>query len=302
MITMPAGLHGAHLRTRLHAHLGRVALRTAIAEGRLVSYSRTVLVQRELMVEFPTRAAAALLTAGSGAVLTSHTSAWVHGCTAAETDRVHLLIGYDQRHRPRPGEVVHQANYDPADVIEIEGLRCLTLEPTLAEILCRARRSTALACTDQALAVVEPNERAAFKTDLEVRISRRPDPRGRRQGLFLLDIATGLPESPAESGLLLMIVEAGFPPPEPQHPVLDLGGREVWRLDFAWPQQRVALEYDGYAAHVNRADADRARDEDLRRRGWKVLRADVSDLRDPTRLFRCLTGELGVSHRQVRRV
>jgi very-short-patch-repair endonuclease len=66
-------------------------------------------------------------------------------------------------------------------------------------------------------------------------------------------------------------------------------------LDFAWPRLRIALEYDGYEAHENRRAEDAVRDADLKRRGWKVIRADASDLRDPTRLFRCLTEELGVS-------
>jgi very-short-patch-repair endonuclease len=60
------------------------------------------------------------------------------------------------------------------------------------------------------------------------------------------------------------------------------------------------VEYDGYAAHVDKAEADRARDEDLRRRGWKVLRADVSDLRDPTQLFRHLSVQLGNPERRTR--
>ncbi|GAA1278009.1 hypothetical protein GCM10009634_21750 [Saccharothrix xinjiangensis] len=301
MITLPEGLHGAHLRTRLHHHLGRVELRNAIGDGRLVSYSRTVLVQRERMNQLPTRAAAALLTAGPSTLLTSHTSAWLHGCTAAETNRIHLLIGYHQRHRARPGEAVHQAHHDPAEVAVLDGLRCLALEPTLAELLCRADRPTALACTDQALAVMPPDRRAEIKTDLAVRIAQRPDVRGRRRGLFLVDVATGLPESPAESALLLMVVDAGFPPPEPQHRVTDLDGREVWRIDFAWPQSRIALEYDGYAAHATKAEADEAREEDLRRRGWKVLRANASDLRNPTRLFRDLSAALSVPKCRPRR-
>jgi hypothetical protein len=274
--------------------LGRAQLRDAIDEGRLVSYSRTVVIRREGMTDFRTRAAAALLSTGPGTLLTSHTSAYLHGCTAADTDRIHLLIGYGRKHRPRPGEVVHLTNYDPADVAVIEGLHCLSLEATLGELLCRARSSTALACADQALAFVGQEHIAEVKTDLAVRIARRPDPRGRRRGGFLLDLASGLPESPAESWLLLMVVDQGFPVPEPQFKIHDLQGREIYRLDFAWPHLRVALEYDGYEAHENRHADDAARDADLKRRGWKVIRADASDLRDPTRLFRRLGAELGM--------
>ncbi|MFE2753531.1 DUF559 domain-containing protein [Actinosynnema sp. NPDC059335] len=300
MIDLPPGLHGAYPRTRLHDHIGHQAVSRAIRDGRLVNFCRTVVIQRERMTDLRTRAAAALLMAGTDAVLTDHTAAWLHGCTAAETNRVHLLVDYDRRIRPRPDLAVHYHQYDPADVVNIDGLRCMALDYVIADLLCRARhRSTALACADQALGALPPQERASFKADLAVRISTRRDHRGRRRAVFLLDLATGLPESAAESSLLLTIAEAGFPLPEPQFSVRDLDGREIWRLDFAWPDKRVALEYDGYAAHVDKAQADRSRDEDLRRRGWKVLRADVSDLRNPVRLFRQLSVELGSPERRT---
>lgn len=301
MIKLPEGLHGAYPRTLLHAHLGSKELQRAIADGRLISYCRTVVIQRERMTSLHTRAAAALLMVGSGAALSNHTSAWLQGCTAAETSRVHLTMGYNRTIRPRPGLSIHQQDFDPADVVEVDGLRCLVLEHAITELLCRGRRNTALACADQALAQVAPEHRAEFKAELAVRITTRRDSRGRRQGAFLLDLATGLPESPAESALLLLIAEAGFPVPEPQYSVRDLDDREVWRLDFAWPDRRVALEYDGYAAHVDKADADQARDEDLWRRGWTVLRATASDLRDPTRLFRHLSTGLAAPKPKPRR-
>jgi len=300
MIQLPPGLHGAYPRTRLQDRIGAPAVSRAIREGHLVNYCRTVVIQRERMGSLHTRAAAALLMAGPDAVLTDHTAAWLHGCTAAETNRVHILLDYDRRLRPRPDVAVHYYQYDPADVVEVEGLRCMVLDYAIADLLCRGRhRSTALACADQALGALPPQQRAAFKADLAVRLANRRDQRGRRRGAFLLDLATGLPESPGESALLLTVADAGFPLPELQYSIRDLDDREIWRLDFAWPDARVALEYDGYAAHVDKAEADRVRDEDLRRRGWKVLRADVSDLRNPTRLFRQLSVELGGPERRT---
>ncbi|QFZ23268.1 DUF559 domain-containing protein [Saccharothrix syringae] len=301
MIQIPEGLHGAYPRTALHAHLGPKGLQRAIQDGHLVSYCRTVVIQRARMTNLHTRAAAALLMAGPDAALSNHTSAWLHGCTAAETARVHLTIGYNRAIRPRPGVAVHQQTFDPTDVIELDGLRCLVIEHAISEMLCRGRRSTALACADQALAQVASGQRSRFKADLAARIAARRDPRGRRQGLLLLDLSTGLPESPAESTLLLLIAEAGFPVPEPQYSVCDLDGREIWRLDFAWPDRRVALEYDGYAAHVGKADADQARADDLRQRGWTVLRGAAPDLRDTTRLFRHLSAALAAPTPRSRR-
>lgn len=49
-----------------------------------------------------------------------------------------------------------------------------------------------------------------------------------------------------------------------------------FRLDFAWPHLRIAMEADGW---VHRSDdqyvRDRERDHYLRARGWLVFRVDV---------------------------
>ena len=97
--------------------------------------------------------------------------------------------------------------------------------------------------------------------------------------------------------MLLTLYDAGLPIPSLQHPVHDIAGRERYRLDFAWEEPRVALEYDGWAAHESRAAADAARGAELRSRGWTVFHATAADLHDPTRLIRALGSAL-----QVRRL
>jgi hypothetical protein len=281
MIELPAGLHGAHLRSSLVNQIGLPAVRSFQRSGRLIVYSRQVLVDRQRRLEVLTRAAAALLMAGPRAVLASHTAALMHGCTAADAGVIHLLSGYDRQLRRRPGLVFHQGSFDEQDVLELHGVRVLALEAAIAEMLCSAIRTIALACADQALAGLGDGSRAEFKAEVAHRIVSRADPRGRRRAGILLELATGLPESPAESRLLLTVHDAGLPMPEPQFPVCDLDGRERYRLDFAWPDPMIALEYDGYAAHAERSESDAARDEDLQRRGWIVIRAGAADLRTP---------------------
>jgi hypothetical protein len=154
----------------------------------------------------------------------------------------------------------------------------------IAEMLCTTAGGMALACADEALGGLIPSVRGEFRAAVEHRIGRRPDPRGRRRAGVLLDLATGRPESPAESRVLLALFDAGLPVPELQFPVCDLDGRERYRLDFAWLEPMIALEYDGYAAHSGRSERDAARDEDLRRRGWIVIRVGAGDLRAPARM------------------
>lgn len=288
VIELPPGLHGAHRRADLHRDLGALRVRALQREGRLVRVTRDVLVDRARQLEFRTRAAAALLMAGGWAVLTSHTAATLFGCTAADSGRVHVLVGYDRPLRPTADIAVHHGSHDEQDVVVLDGLRISALECALAELLCRASRRTALACVDQALAMTPPNERAEFRAEVAHRIAIRKDSRGRRRAEILLDLATGLAESPAESWLLLGLYDARLPIPAQQVPVADLDGNVRYRLDFAWEEPRVALEYDGFAAHVSRVARDAARDDYLRRMGWTVFRATVADLKDPSELHAAL--------------
>ena len=72
-------------------------------------------------------------------------------------------------------------------------------------------------------------------------------------------LADGLTESPQETRLRLLLRRTGLPDPITQHVVRD-GSRFVARVDSAWPEHRLALEYDG-ARHGDPAQfrADRQR-------------------------------------------
>lgn len=51
-----------------------------------------------------------------------------------------------------------------------------------------------------------------------------------------------------ESEARLAMIDGGLPTPELQYELVD-GNGELRRLDFAWPDQRVAVEYDGTDWH-----------------------------------------------------
>lgn len=290
MNALPPGLHGAHRVADLRQTFGKRPLDRLVDEGRLISFSKHVLVVRERQLDLRTRAAATLLMAGPRAVLTRQTAAFLHGCTAADTAQIHVMVDYDRRLANAPGVITHRGLFNERDVVLLDGLRVMSFEHTLAELLCRLPRRDALACLDQAFALTPPEQHDELRAEVLYRIGTRRDPRGRRRSQILLSLATGLAESPPESWLLLNLFDAGFPVPVQQLPVLDANGREVFRLDFAWEEPRIALEYDGYAAHSGRAARDAARDEELRRRGWFVIRATVADVMDPARLHAEIRG------------
>jgi very-short-patch-repair endonuclease len=76
-----------------------------------------------------------------------------------------------------------------------------------------------------------------------------------------------------------LVRRAGLPQPASQHRV------GPYRLDFAWPEVKVAVETDGWATHGRRQgfEDDRARDAALMAKGWRVLRVTYRRLRrEPT--------------------
>ena len=52
-------------------------------------------------------------------------------------------------------------------------------------------------------------------------------------------------QSPKETWLRLLLIEAGFPRPQTQIPVLAPDGYPRYYLDMGWPEFMVAVEYDG---------------------------------------------------------
>lgn len=78
-------------------------------------------------------------------------------------------------------------------------------------------------------------------------------------------------ESRLEARVWLLLHRARVPMPVRQHSVV-AGGRR-FRLDFAWPVARVALECDGWEQHATRSGfrSERARYAELASANWRVL-------------------------------
>jgi len=108
---------------------------------------------------------------------------------------------------------------------------------------------------------------------------RRPGIRNARSAVALVRPGT---DSPMESVTRFHLVRAGLPEPLINYAILDETGWPVYFLDMAYPQKKVAVEYDG-AIHVG--DTRRMAGYARRRRrleddGWRIITATASDLAD----------------------
>jgi hypothetical protein len=265
--------------------MGERTLRTALASGVLKQIWRGVVIHAADSRKLQTRVAAALLVVGHSAVVSGSTALALHGLTAADTGNVHITVPYKRSVRSRPGLVVHQNRFQEADVVELEGLPVFCLELALADFLCDGDKLSAFASLDQAMAGHSEESREELRQLVARRLRERDDRRGVAKGLMMVDLATGKADSPPESMFRLIVVEAGLPVPEAQYEIFTVDGRLLYVLDIAWPEARIALEYDGFAAHEERGNGDRDRDGRMAGRGWITLRATVADLRDPSRII-----------------
>ncbi len=109
-------------------------------------------------------------------------------------------------------------------------------------------------------------------------LRRNPGRRGCRRLAGCLDLAGS---SALERRVQELLAGAGLPPHVREHPVGD------FRLDFAWPDVRVAIEADGRRWHSSAPafERDRAKHNLLTRSGWRVLRLTWRDLADPAPLL-----------------
>lgn len=100
----------------------------------------------------------------------------------------------------------------------------------------------------------------------------RPGSRALRA--LLHDRINGVPESELERKFLRLVRHAGLPEPSRQYRI---GHR---RVDFAYPESRVAIELDGVAFHGSPSAiaSDRRRQNQLVLAGWTVLRFGWEDV------------------------
>lgn len=278
------GLHGAFLRVEAVQLSGRRHVDAALAHGEVLSPWRGVLVDARRAAQPMTILSAAWLASGPTGLITGPSAAFLHGLTAIAPIPVHVVVPYETRKRSRTGIVMHNGASLNDHREERLGLPVLALDRVLADAACTLSPWQALALLDEALAATGEPDRTHLRRRVRELIITRPDPRGTRVGRRLIDLATGRAESPSESWLLWRVVDLGFPIPEANIPILDIDGRELYRLDLGWRELKIALEYNGYAAHVDKEGPDALRRRDVERRGWIVVDAGAEDTHADTRL------------------
>jgi len=200
-----------------------------------------------------------------------------------------LLLGADcgPRHAPAevlvprylrayPGLRVRFGTPSGGDVVEVEGCRVTAPLRTAWDLARWLPLEEAVVAVD-ALA----HGRDFTPADLLSRCVALPGARGCRRLPTVVAMADPRAESPMETRLRIRVVGSGLPSPAVQYPVLDEHGFVLARVDLAYPESKLAIEYDG-ALHFDRhrTELDRRRDAILATHGWVTVRLGKDDV-DP---------------------
>jgi hypothetical protein len=119
-----------------------------------------------------------------------------------------------------------------------------------------------------------------FKVDDVLRIAKcHPLSPGLRRLEAALELVDAGSQSPRESYLRLLLIDAGLPRPRTQIPVLGVDGIPVAYLDLGWEDWMVAVEYDGDHHRTDRRQyvKDLRQMDMLAQMGWTVVRVVVED-------------------------
>lgn len=262
----------------------RKRLAAAIRNGFVKRVLTGVYVAAQVPDTFETRAAALQLVVGPNSVVCDRTAAWLHGVnvfglsdhetlTPVET----CVLRGNVRTR-RIGVDGRVRDLRSRDLMVLRGLVVTTPLRTALDLGCSLGRRRALGALDQFMRMC-----GVTREQMQHELPRYYRRRGVIQLRELVPLADPRAESIPESWIRLDIHDAGLPQPEPQFWII-VDGVPTYRLDLAFPQHRVAVEYDGEEFH-RRTDAQKARDRKrrawLRDHGWTVIVIDKDRLSGP---------------------
>lgn len=235
---------------------------------------RGVWVARHVEDTRELRFAAARLVIPPSGRLCGLSAAWVLGADVHRMDDLDVHVGFakGERIRNRPGIAVCQETLDDADVVVIDGIRVTNPVRTVFDCLRWLRAPEGLVVADALthLGLVNVDEiRTYFASKRRLR--------NLRIGERLVDLIEPLTESPMETRMRVGLIDGGLPRPVAQHEVYAHHGGFVGRLDLAYPDAKLGVEYDGADHWKQRRDDDRRRTA-IRACGWEVLVYSTDDV------------------------
>ncbi|MET3172283.1 UNVERIFIED_ORG: hypothetical protein ABIB52_000107 [Arthrobacter sp. UYCu721] len=221
-------------------------------------------------------------------VLTHSTSARICGiCLPAWLEQdwgIHIARPADGCKPRRRNVVGHQLSFKSGEVISFDGVRLTSPARTWLDLATMLNLNDLVAAGDSVVVshgddFPMPRKPLATVADLRHIVGQHPGMRGVKTARLALDLIRVGADSAPESLIRLALVQAGLPEPRLNDVLRNgLGHLVVWP-DAAYPDYRIALQYDG----AHHSDPDQHR-RDIKRQslteslGWREIRVQKSDL------------------------
>ena len=273
-------------RTQLLTRLGS---RDALDRSLGVTWQRVLhgaYVPVGVTIDLAVRARAAARLLPDHAHLSDRCLLWLHGVDVLPPGALLLeaVVPRGAVVPRRSGMRLREAHLPVADRTQHAGVRVLRPARAVADLLRMLPLVEAVVVADAVL-----HAGLCTSDELHRELTGHARLRGVRGAYRALQLSNPAAESPPESRVRLILVSAGLQP-VPQYDVHDASGNWLAQVDLAFPQWRVAIEYDGRAVH-EREDVftrDRQRQNALVGAGWVVLRFTAADLRYPSALVQAV--------------
>jgi len=224
----------------------------------------------------------------NGVALSHVTAALTHGMEVWGLDLtlVHVTRTDGGSGRTEAGVKHHECFSTDADLIEVDGL--VVVAPARA-----ALETALLGGVEKGLVTVDSGLRKCLFTldDLDHHAQLMSHWPGALPLQLVRRLANPQSGSVAESRCLHLFWSLALPAPVSQFPVYDATGAFIGRVDFAWPEQRLIVEFDGaikYDGLLRPGETanqvvirEKRREDRLRAAGWTVIRLCWADLANP---------------------
>jgi predicted transcriptional regulator of viral defense system len=263
-------------RQLLAAGIGRGAIGTRLAAGRLHRLHRGVYAVGHRALTTRGRWMAAVLAAAPGAVLSHRSAASLWGIRRAAAATIEVTAA--DRRRARSGLRIHESPL-PFDEITTRDRVPVTILPrTLLDLATCLDRPALERALEQAEATRITDSLSI--DDLLERYTGRAGTSALRAILAAGRLGAGITRSELEDRFLAFLAAHELPRPAVNAGVWASG--RWFECDCVWHSARLIVELDGRESHATTAafERDRTRDRALTAAGWRVIRGTWRQLED----------------------
>ncbi|OBG79651.1 hypothetical protein A5699_12725 [Mycobacterium sp. E802] len=253
----------------------------ALAAGTLTRHelrTRFVAIHHDIYVAKGTRPTALLraracwLRSRGHGILAGYSASALHGARWIDASLPAYVIDTNNR-RPVRGIVTWADAIADDEICSIGDIRLTTPERTAVDLACKFPEDIAVPAID-ALARATRMKVA----DIELAAERHAGRKGIKRARSSIVLVDPRAESPQETWLRLLVIRAGYPRPESQYPVCNEYNALIGEVDLAWPEVKIALEYEGrHHTDPVQLRKDIARIDEMIEMDWIVIRVTGRD-------------------------